>query len=90
MGHSFYSGVSAAFALDAKDKLERGAIIREAAGVHLAINRLDSSPSVSSKVAVVRRLLRDGFYGFSGKWFEDVAKVSNQSPINYRTHEAFG
>lgn len=71
---SFSSGVSAAFSLGARNKLERGALVSDAAALHVGIVHGDV-PSVSTEIAALRHVLLHPPLGDSGKWYTKVAKV---------------
>ena len=74
---SFLSGLSTAFATGAGHKLEKGAMIQEIVALHLRIGHFSSSPSVSTQIAALRRLLFGGG-GKSelGSRFKQVTEVS--------------
>ena len=71
-------GLSTAFNTGAKHKLEAGAIIEEAAAVHVTLS-LGSSNSVSTQIAALRSLLQGGGEGALGKSFEKVVKASSNN-----------
>ncbi|KAI0367346.1 composite domain of metallo-dependent hydrolase [Pilatotrama ljubarskyi] len=70
-GLGFLSGVSTAFSLAARHKLDDGAIVQAAGGVHVVIHRV-GVPSVSTQISALRRLLLDPPKGEIGRWFEKV------------------
>lgn len=70
----FYAGLGTSFSLGASTKLEQGAVIQEVTGVHVSV-RYSSTPSVSSQIAALRRLLLGPEEGASGYWFGKVKKV---------------
>ncbi|TFK75384.1 carbohydrate esterase family 9 protein [Pluteus cervinus] len=83
----FYAGIGTAISLGALRRSERGAIIKEATSVHLAVGHFrGGQPSISAQIAALRRLLKDGFYGFSGEWFEKVSK--GKLPLIIEAHSA--
>lgn len=70
----FLLGISAAFSTAAKHKLQTGAIIQEAATVHVSIHPGRTS-SVSTQIAALRHLLLKQTDGELGKAFERIRKV---------------
>ena len=70
------SGLSGAFDLGAPHKLAKGAIVQEVVAVHVSVGHMGATPSISSQVAALRRLLQGEGVGEVGKWFAKVAKVS--------------
>lgn len=69
---AFLGGLSVAFSLGARHKLEKGAVVQDVAAVHVTIGRSMGLPSVSTQIATLRRYLLHPS-GESGKWFEKVA-----------------
>jgi hypothetical protein len=72
--YGFLAGLSTAFSTGAEHKLERGAVLQDEAALHVSIDQSFVQPSVSTQIAVLRRLLRGDSKGDRGKAFEDVAK----------------
>jgi hypothetical protein len=72
----FLSGLSTAFATGASHKLEKGAVVQEVASLHIKVGHSSSSPSVSTQIAALRKLLGGGAMGELGARFKEVAKVS--------------
>lgn len=77
---AFLGGLSVAFSLGARHKLEKGAVVQDVAAVHVTIGRSMGLPSVSTQIATLRRYLLHPS-GESGKWFEKVADVSIDWPL---------
>jgi hypothetical protein len=76
----FLSGLSTVFATGAGHKLEKGAVVQEIVALHVKIGH-SSSPSVSTQIAALRKLLGGGAMGELGARFREVAKVSANSYI---------
>ena len=53
----FFSGFSTAFSLGARHRLEDGAVVQEETALHVAVRHFGSTPSVSTQIATLRRLL---------------------------------
>ncbi|KAL6308850.1 hypothetical protein BKA93DRAFT_481716 [Sparassis latifolia] len=70
---SFLGGLSTAFSLGSVHKLEKGAVVQSVTAVHVSILQ-DGQPSVSTKIAALRRLLLDPPSGESGRWFGKVTE----------------
>ena len=73
---SWLSGLSTAFSLGAAHKLERGAVVSDVVAVHVSLSHGDSEPSLSTKIAAMRRLLMQETKGEVGEWFGRVVNVS--------------
>ena len=69
----FLSGLGTAFSPGAAHKLDVGAIVQETTAIHVKLVHSRSKPSISTKVATLRRLL---LHGELGSAFMDVADVS--------------
>ncbi|KAI0645593.1 hypothetical protein C8Q79DRAFT_1010536 [Trametes meyenii] len=67
------SGLSVAFSPGAPHRLARGAILRDVVAVHITLAHGDAGPSVSTKVAALRRLLTEPVDGDVGVWFQKAA-----------------
>ncbi|KAI0374139.1 composite domain of metallo-dependent hydrolase [Pilatotrama ljubarskyi] len=67
------SGLSVAFSPGAAHRLARGAIVRDVVAAHCTLGHGDAGPSVSTKVATLRRLLTESVGGEIGEWFGKVA-----------------
>ncbi|KAI9060293.1 composite domain of metallo-dependent hydrolase [Trametes sanguinea] len=65
----WFSGLSVAFSPGAPHRLAQGAIVRDVVAVHCTLGHGDPGPSVSSKIAVLRRLLTERVEGEVGAWF---------------------
>jgi len=70
----FLSGLSTAFATGAGHKLENGAVVQEIAALHVRVGHFSSSPSVSTQIAALRRLLLGGGAGDLGARFKQVTE----------------
>jgi len=79
----FYSGLSTIFSLGALHKMEQGAIIQDVAGLHVSIGHFGGTPSVSSQLGVLRRLLLEP-KGESAAWFQRVIK--GDTPLVVEAH----
>ncbi|KAI0949512.1 hypothetical protein AcW1_009102 [Taiwanofungus camphoratus] len=69
--HSFFGGLSVAFSLGAAHKLEQGAVVQDVTALHVSINRGNNGPSVSTKVATLRKLLL-GPHAAEELWLEEI------------------
>jgi hypothetical protein len=56
-------------------KLEDGAIIQEVTGLHVSVRHFGRTPSVSTQIAALRRLLLEPSEGLTGEWFKKVVEV---------------
>ncbi|KAH7929866.1 composite domain of metallo-dependent hydrolase [Leucogyrophana mollusca] len=65
-------GLSTYLSLSSRHKLESGAIIQEVTAVHVAVGHGRGSPSISTQIAALRRLLVGPHEGERGKWFKAV------------------
>ncbi|KAF8973201.1 carbohydrate esterase family 9 protein [Flammula alnicola] len=81
----FFSGLGAAFSLGASHKLEDGAVVQEITAMHISIRHF-SKPSVSTQIAVLRRLLLGPSDGATGSWFNEVK--SGKIPLVVEAHSA--
>lgn len=74
--YGFYGGLGVAFSLGAEHKLEAGAILQEVTAVHVAVSQtFGGTPSVSTQIGALRRLLLNPPATDSGNWFGEVAAV---------------
>ncbi|KZT72054.1 composite domain of metallo-dependent hydrolase [Daedalea quercina L-15889] len=71
--YGFLAGLSAAFSPGAKHKLEKGAIVQQAAALHISIH-YDAGPSVSTQIAALRALFRMEVRRPLGNLIEKVKK----------------
>lgn len=72
----FYAGLGTTFSLGALNKLDDGAVIQEVTGMHVAVRYFGkSTPSVSTQIAALRRLLLGKTDGASGRAFQQVREV---------------
>ncbi|KZT43545.1 hypothetical protein SISSUDRAFT_1039974 [Sistotremastrum suecicum HHB10207 ss-3] len=69
----FWGGLSVYFSVSAVHRLEAGAIIQDAAAVHVAIRHGARKPSVSTQVTALRNLLLGHADGLAGEYFKRVA-----------------
>lgn len=75
---TFLRGLGVAFSLGANHKLEEGAVVKDITAVHVSINHSPGGqPSVSTQIAVLRRLLLKPSDGELGLWFGKVTVVSS-------------
>ncbi|KAJ7454753.1 carbohydrate esterase family 9 protein [Mycena latifolia] len=79
-------GLGVAFSLGAAHKLERGAVLQEVTGVHMEVLQSLSSPSVSTQIALLRRLLLRPVDGPSKVWFDKV--TNGDLPLIVEAHSA--
>lgn len=75
----FYAGLSTSFFTGAPHKLEEGAVIQDVNALHVTVRHFGSIPSISTQIAVLRKLLLEPGEGEAGEWFEEVREVSNVS-----------
>ncbi|KDQ57519.1 hypothetical protein JAAARDRAFT_156260 [Jaapia argillacea MUCL 33604] len=69
----FFSGLSTAFSTGSAHKLEKGAVIQEVAAFHVSVGHGgNGAPSVSTQIAVLRRLLVGEVGGEMGEWIGEV------------------
>lgn len=73
---AFIGGLGVFFSLGALNKMEKNAVIQDIAGLHVSIGHF-SSPSVSSQIATLRRLLLEPSTGTMGTFFHKVKQVSS-------------
>ncbi|EIW82936.1 carbohydrate esterase family 9 protein [Coniophora puteana RWD-64-598 SS2] len=81
----FWGGLSAHFSLGAAHRLQDGAVIRPQAGVHMSISHF-GTPSISTQIGTLRRLLLSSKAGEAGFWFEEVRK--GRVPLVVEAHSA--
>ncbi|KAJ7221007.1 carbohydrate esterase family 9 protein [Mycena haematopus] len=79
-------GLGVSFSLGAAHKLERGAVLCEVTGVHVKVLQSMSGPSVSTQIALLRRLLLHPVDGPSKEWFLKV--INNEVPLVVEAHGA--
>ncbi|KAJ7021523.1 carbohydrate esterase family 9 protein [Mycena alexandri] len=81
-----FGGLGVSFSLGAAHKLERGAVLQEVTGVHMRVMQALPGPSVSTQIALLRRLLLRPVDGPSKEWF---LKVTNgEIPLVVEVHGA--
>ncbi|KAI0819971.1 hypothetical protein BC628DRAFT_1399702 [Trametes gibbosa] len=79
---TWLSGLSTAFTPGAPHRFVRGAIMRDIVAVHITLAHGDPGPSVSTKVATLRRLLTGNVEGEVGAWFGKVASGNLPLVVN--------
>ncbi|KAJ6577401.1 carbohydrate esterase family 9 protein [Mycena capillaripes] len=79
-------GLGVSFSLGAAHKLERGAVLQEVTGLHMNVLQALPGPSVSTQIALLRRLLLHPVEGPSKEWFEKVTK--GEIPLVVQAHGA--
>ncbi|KAI0329713.1 hypothetical protein GY45DRAFT_1361902 [Cubamyces sp. BRFM 1775] len=67
------SGLSVAFSPGSRHRLAQGAVLSDIVALHCTLGHGDPGPSVSTKIAVLRRLLTERIGGDLGKRFSQVA-----------------
>lgn len=72
----FYAGLSTSFYTGALHKLEEGAVVQDVNAVHVTVRHFGGTPSISTQIAVLRKLLLEPGNGDVGKWFKDVSEVN--------------
>ncbi|KAH7888767.1 carbohydrate esterase family 9 protein [Phlebopus sp. FC_14] len=82
----FVGGLSTHFSLGAEHVLKRGAVIKEIAGLHVSISHSPSSPSVSTCIAALRRLLLRPAQGKDTDYFAQV--TMGHMPLVIEAHSA--
>ncbi|KAJ3867935.1 carbohydrate esterase family 9 protein [Lentinula novae-zelandiae] len=73
--YGFFFGLGTAFSTGASHKLENGAVVQEVTALHTAIG-FDDTPSVSTQIATLRKLLMTPPEGPAGVWFRKVSEGS--------------
>lgn len=68
------TGLSTVFATGAGHKLEKGALIQDLAALHVSVGH-GSTPSVSTQIGTLRRLMLGAGNGEIGARFNDIAHV---------------
>ncbi|KAI8973081.1 carbohydrate esterase family 9 protein [Trametes punicea] len=81
----FLAGLSAVFSTAGHHKLEEGALLQETSALHVAIHPV-GSPSVSTQIAALRRLLLGETKGELSRAIEQVRK--GRSPLAISIHSA--
>ncbi|KAF7330294.1 Carbohydrate esterase family 9 protein [Mycena venus] len=81
-----FSGLGVSFSLGAAHKLEKGAVLQEVTGLHMAVAQALPGPSVSTQIAALRRLLLRPVEGPSKEWFLKV--TSGEIPLVVFAHGA--
>ncbi|KAI0266867.1 carbohydrate esterase family 9 protein [Gloeopeniophorella convolvens] len=88
----FLGGLGVEFSLGARHKLEHGAVLQDVTGLHLAIVGGGRQPSVSTQIALLRRILLAAYLNGpaqgddSSEHFADV--VTGRIPLIIETHSA--
>lgn len=90
MGDGFFRGVSVAFRTGARHVLEKGAVIKEAAALHVTIGhyKLVQRPSISTQVAELRLRLLTGLRASADK--ASKSHGDEESSIDYWAQAATG
>ena len=70
----FIGGLSVTFRLGATNSLEEGAIVRKITALHVSVERILSA-SVSTQIAILRKLLLSDDDSEAREWFVKAAKV---------------
>ncbi|KAJ6466602.1 carbohydrate esterase family 9 protein [Mycena vitilis] len=84
--YGVFGGLGVAFSLGAAHKLQRGAVLQEVTGIHMAVLQSLSGPSVSTQIALLRRLLLRPVEGPSKEWFEKI--TNGEMPLVVEAHSA--
>lgn len=83
----FLSGLSTAFATGAGHKLEKGAVVKDVAALHVRISHISPSPSISTQIAALRRLLLgSNIQSPLDEHFRQVASVSSNPIVVFVSH----
>ncbi|KAG5220249.1 carbohydrate esterase family protein [Salix suchowensis] len=90
VNYGFFSGLGTAFSLSAKHKLEQGSIVKEVTGFHIAVRHNSKGPSISTQIALLRRLLLAPVDGALGHHFRDRSLTTRQGvlPLVIEAHSA--
>lgn len=75
--NGFLVGLSTSFSTGAAHSLEKGAVLEDVTALHITIGHSSPTPSVSTQVAALRRLLQGEAKGGLGDAFGDVVNVSH-------------
>jgi len=81
----FFVGLGTSFSLGATHRLEPGAVLTETTAVHVSVRHF-GMPSVSTQIAVLRRLLLGPQEGAAGYWFNKVKE--GEIPLVVEAHSA--
>ncbi|KAK7032843.1 carbohydrate esterase family 9 protein [Favolaschia claudopus] len=81
-----FGGLGVSFSVGAAHKLQPGAVLQEVTGLHMKVMQLLPGPSVSTQIALLRRLLLRPVDGPSKEWFEKV--VNGEIPLVVEAHSA--
>jgi hypothetical protein len=76
--YGFFGGLGTSFSTGAKHKLADGAVIQEVTALHFSVGHFGSRPSISTQIAVLRRLLLelpDDTLTDASKPFRDAVRV---------------
>ncbi|KAJ7164026.1 carbohydrate esterase family 9 protein [Mycena crocata] len=84
--YGVFGGLGVSFSLGAAHKLERGAVLQEVTAVHMRVMQVLPGPSVSTQIALLRRLLLRPVDGPSKVWFQKV--TDGEVPIVVESHSA--
>lgn len=78
--YGFLSGLSVHFSTGAAHKLEKGAVLQDAVALHFAIQQF-GTPSVSTQIAALRKLLLDKHSGEFADAYESVQTVCSPTRL---------
>jgi hypothetical protein len=88
-GHGVFQGLSVAFSLGSRNKLEKGAVFQEIVAVHVSVS-LGFASSVSTQIATLRRLLLDSPKNEHEFGFQQASKVDLSSRKSDSVNELAG
>ncbi|KAH8102297.1 carbohydrate esterase family 9 protein [Cristinia sonorae] len=76
--YGFTAGLATSFSTGALSRFSEGSVLQEVTAVHVSVRHQGATPSVSSQIGALRRLLLEPEHHASeseaGKWFGDVGK----------------
>ena len=87
--YTFLSGLSTAFSTGSLNKLEDGAVVQDVAAVHVSLSHGDS-PSVSTEIAALRRLLLAAAKGEGDVSLQQLSSVGNHLLVSPDTSLMLG
>ncbi|PCH43667.1 hypothetical protein WOLCODRAFT_153717 [Wolfiporia cocos MD-104 SS10] len=70
----FYAGLSTSFYTGALNKLQEGAIVQEVNALHVTVRHFGGTPSISTQIAALRKLLLEPSKGDAGQYFKGVSE----------------
>ncbi|THU95633.1 carbohydrate esterase family 9 protein [Dendrothele bispora CBS 962.96] len=83
--YNFFGGLATSFSTGSAHKLEPGAVIQEGTGLHMSVRHF-GTPSVSTQIAALRRLLLEPQEGATGKRVKEV--LEGRVPLVIEAHSA--